>query len=142
MTRFATHETFLPEKAAPGSERSFGTVMAVVFALVAAFNWYYGGQAWPWLGVVAALFAAGALIYPVVLKPLNWIWFKFGLLLHAIISPIIMCLLFYVAVWPTGLIMRAFGKDPLRLKREPESSTYWISREPRGPKPETMKDQF
>ena len=142
MTRFATHETFLPEKAAPGSERSFGIVMAVVLALVAAFNWYYGGRAWPWLGVVAALFAAGALIYPVVLKPLNWIWFKFGLLLHAIISPIIMCLLFYVAVWPTGLIMRAFGKDPLRLKREPESSTYWIAREPRGPKPETMKDQF
>ena len=116
--------------------------MAVVLALVAAFNWYYDGQVWPWLGVVAALFAAGALIYPVALKPLNWIWFKFGLLLHAIISPIIMCLLFYVAVWPTGLIMRAFGKDPLRLKREPESSTYWIAREPRGPKPETMKDQF
>ena len=142
MTRFGTHETFLPEKAAPGSERSFGIVMAVVLALVAAFNWYYGGRAWPWLGVVAALFAAGALIYPVALKPLNWIWFKFGLLLHAIISPIVMCLLFYVAVWPTGLIMRAFGKDPLRLKREPESSTYWISRNPRGPKPETMKDQF
>ena len=142
MTRFATHETFLPEKVTPGSERSFGIVMAVVFALVAAFNWYYGGRAWPWLGVVAALFAAGALIYPVVLKPLNWIWFKFGLLLHAIISPIVMCLLFYVAVWPTGLIMRALGKDPLRLKREPKSSTYWIAREPRGPKPETMKDQF
>ena len=142
MTRFATHETFLSEKAVPGSERSFGIVMAVVLALVAAFNWYYDGRVWPWLGVVAALFAAGALIYPVALKPFNWIWFKFGLLLHAIISPIIMCLLFYVAVWPTGLIMRAFGKDPLRLKREPESSTYWIAREPRGPKPETMKDQF
>ena len=53
--------------------------MAVVLALVAAFNWYYDGRVWPG-GSGSALFAAGALIYPVALKPLNWIWFKFGLL--------------------------------------------------------------
>ena len=61
---------------------------------------------------------------------------------HAVVNPIIMGLIFFVAVTPTALIMRARGKDLLRLKREPQADSYWIVRQPPGPAPETLKDQF
>jgi hypothetical protein len=66
---------------------------------------------------------------------------RLGLLLHRIVNPIVMGLLFFGTIWPTGLVMRLRGRDLLRLKREPASETYWIAREP-GPQPETMRDQF
>jgi hypothetical protein len=63
-------------------------------------------------------------------------------LLHAVVNPLIMGLVFYGAVLPTGLVMRALGKDVLRLKLEPDRDSYWLDRQPPGPAPETMKDQF
>jgi hypothetical protein len=72
----------------------------------------------------------------------NLAWFKFGLLLHRIVNPLIMSLVYYVSVVPTGLIMRALGRDLRRLKIDRDADTYWISRQPPGPAPETMKDQF
>ena len=65
-----------------------------------------------------------------------------GLLLQRVVNPIVMALLFYGTVLPTGLIMRMMGKDLLRLKRQPDAASYWIARVPPGPSPETMKDQF
>ncbi|MBI3704186.1 MAG: hypothetical protein HY244_10185 [Rhizobiales bacterium] len=139
----STHENFSRQDTiAPGSERSFGLVIAAVLILLSLVNWWHDGRVWPWMGGIAALLLAAAFIYPAVLKPLNFIWFKFGLLLHAVVNPIVMAILFYVAVLPTGLLMRAMGKDLLRLKREPEKESYWILRRPPGPAPETMKDQF
>jgi hypothetical protein len=87
------------------------------------------------------LFLAGAWLKPSSLQPLNRLWMKLGLLLHKIVNPIVMGLLFYGTIWPTGLVMRMRGRDLLRLKREPASDTYWIARAP-GPQPETMRDQF
>ena len=87
------------------------------------------------------LFLAASLIKASVLRPLNIVWMKLGLLLHRIVNPIVMGLLFFGTIWPTGFIMRLRGRDLLRLKREPASDTYWIAREP-GPQPETMRDQF
>jgi hypothetical protein len=143
MTQQTTHESFSrEEKTTRGSERSFGIVMAVALALLAVLNWWHDGHVWPWMGAIAVLFLVAALLHPIVLKPLNWVWFKFGLLLHAIVNPVVMGLLFYLAVFPTGLIMRALGKDLLHLKREPDSDSYWIVRQPPGPAPETMKDLF
>lgn len=139
----STHENFSrQETGVPGSERSFGLVIAVALVLLSLLNWWHDGQVWPWMGGLAAVFLAAAYFCPAVLKPLNLIWFKFGMLLHAVVNPIVMAILFYVAVLPTGLLMRAMGKDMLRLKREPESESYWILRRPPGPAPETMKDQF
>jgi hypothetical protein len=63
-------------------------------------------------------------------------------LLHAVVNPIVMALVFYGAVLPTGLVMRAMGKDTLSLKIEPDRDSYWILRQTPGPAPETMKDQF
>lgn len=139
----ATHEIFEREETiTQGSERSFGIVIAAALGLLSLLNWWHSGAAWPWMSGVGALILIAALVVPAALKPLNWLWFKFGMLLHAVVSPLVMGLMFYLAVLPTGLVMRALGKDLLRLKHEPDSDSYWIVREPAGPPPETMKDQF
>jgi hypothetical protein len=139
----STHEVFSRDEAiVPGSDRSFGLVMAAALAAVTLLNAWHAGRLWPWTGGLAALLLAAALLRPSVLHPLNLIWLKFGLLLHGVVNPVVMALLFYGTVWPTGLVMRMMGKDLLRLKREPDADSYWIVRQPRGPSPETMKDQF
>ena len=137
------HENYVRSEAnAPGSNRSFGFVMAGALALLALYNAWHNGHSWPWTAGLAALLLAIAWLYPVALRPLNWIWFKFGLLLHTLVSPVILAVMFYVVIVPMGLLMRAFGKDPMRLKRDPGLGSYWILRQPPGPAPGTMKDQF
>jgi hypothetical protein len=79
---------------------------------------------------------------PAVLHTLNLMWLRFGLLLHGVVNPIVMALVFYGTVLPTGIVMRMMGKDILRLKRQPGADSYWILRQPPGPSPDTMKDQF
>jgi hypothetical protein len=139
----ATHESFYREETEiVGSDRSFGIVMAAAIAVLTAFNGWHNGRLWPWTGGLAAMFLAVALLYPAALHPLNRAWLKFGLLLHKVVNPIVMGLLFYGTVLPTGLIMRAMGKDLLRLKRQPDADSYWIVRRPPGPAPETMNEQF
>jgi hypothetical protein len=141
--KHSTHEVFSrDEKIVAGSDRSFGLVMAAVLGIVTLLNAWHSGRVWPWTGGLAALFLATGLFWPSVLNPLNWIWLKFGLLLHSVVNPIVMALLFYGTVLPTGLVMRALGKDLLRLKQQPGAESYWIVRAPPGPAPETMKDQF
>ncbi|HUE11928.1 MAG TPA: hypothetical protein VMQ54_13345 [Steroidobacteraceae bacterium] len=139
----STHEVFSrDEKIVAGSDRSFGIVMAAAFAAVTALNGWHAGRVWPWSGGLSVLLLAAALVRPEVLNPLNRLWLRFGLLLHRVVNPIIMALVFFGAVWPTGLVMRWMGRDLLRLKREPDAASYWIVRQPPGPLPETMKDQF
>ena len=113
-----THENFSRDEiVVRGSERSFGIVIAVALGCSRSSTGGTMGRFGPgWAGVAVLFFAAGY-ICPAVLKPLNWLWFKLGLLLHSVVNPIVMGLLFYTAVWPTGLVMRAMGKDLLRLKR-------------------------
>ncbi len=125
-----------------GSERALGLVFAVVFAIVGLWPLLDGAEPRMWsLGVAAAFLALG-LIVPKALRPLNIAWFKFGLLLHKIVNPLVMALLFFTAVTPVALIMRALGKDPLHRQFDKSAKTYWIERDPPGPAPETMKNQF
>jgi len=139
----STHELFSrEEKIVAGSDRSFGLVMAAALSAVSLPNVWHSGRLWPWTGGLAALFLAAGLLRPAVLHPLNLIWLRFGLLLSKVVSPIVMALLFYGTVLPTGLIVRMMGKDLLRLKWHPDADSYWIMRQPPGPSPETMKDQF
>jgi hypothetical protein len=139
----STHEAFSrEEEIVPGSDRSFGLVMAAALAAVTALNLWHAGRLWPWTGGLAALFLAAAMLRPAVLNPLNVLWLKFGLLLNKLVNPIIMALLFYGSVLPTSIVMRMMGKDLLRLQRQPDADSYWIVRTPPGPAPETMKDQF
>jgi len=116
--------------------------MAVALSLLTLLNAWYDGRIWPWTAMLAAIFVTVALVRPGVLTPLNVAWMKFGLMLHRVVNPLVMGLLFFGTVLPTGLILRAMGKDLLRLKPEASSDSYWIVREPPGPSPESMKDQF
>jgi Saxitoxin biosynthesis operon protein SxtJ len=124
------------------SERSFGITFAVVFTLIALIKFWrgHGGAAY-WLA--AALVAlALAFFWTAPLRPLNRAWFRLSLALYAVVNPVMMGLIFYSTVVPTGLLMRLFGKDPLRLRRDPAAASYWIDRSEDGTDPARMKAQF
>jgi hypothetical protein len=130
------------DNAGPGSNRNFGLVFAAVFTLIALWP-MLSGHAPRWIPLlVAATFGAAAIAAPRVLHPLNFVWFRFGLLLHKIVSPIVMGGVFFLSVVPIGMAMRWLGNDLLALKRRSDLKSYWIVREPPGPDPETMKRQF
>jgi len=126
-----------------GSDRSFGYVFAVVFALIGLFPlWRLDAPRW-WSLAIAFGFAIVAVFYPRALGPLNRLWLAFGRLLHRIVSPLVMGAVYFLAVTPTGLIMRLRGYDLLSLRRRPDLSSYWIERETASlPPSETMKKQF
>jgi hypothetical protein len=141
----AMHEDFTRAETVQGSsDRAFGLVMAGFFAIVALFPVLRGpwsAARW-WALALAAAFLAAALLWPAALRPLNRLWTLFGLLLSRIVAPLVLMLLFYATVTPLGWMMRATGKDPLRLRRNADAASYWIPREPPGPAPESMKQQF
>jgi large-conductance mechanosensitive channel len=143
MSDQGTHESFRQRDEVKGSSnRSFGIVFTVVFSIIGLFPLIGGTGPRLWALAIALLFLVAAFAFPKALAPLNRLWMRFGLLLHRIINPLIMALLFFVVVTPIALIMRILGKRPLLLKADPNASTYWIPREPPGPAPETMKQQF
>lgn len=126
-----------------GSERSFGLVFTVVFTVIGVWPWLFrGAPVRLWALAVAILFLGLTFLAPKILSPLNRLWFRFGLLLHRVVNPIVMALIYYGAIVPTGLLLKAFGKDLLRLKRAPDAQTYWIAREPPGPERGSMSKQF
>jgi hypothetical protein len=136
--REAAHD----DAAGPGSDRSFGVVMAVAFAAIAAFKLWRGSPSWwVWLAI-AVMFAVAALLRPQWLRPLNSLWYRFGLLLHAIVSPIVMAAMFFGAILPIGLLMRLFGNRPLTPRFEPDANSYWVLRRDGTPAPGSMKNQF
>jgi hypothetical protein len=138
----ASHDPAREDDAKPGSDRAFGNVMAIVFAAIAVFKLWQGSPLWwIWLAI-GAIFAAMAWLRPSVLRPLNYVWFHFGLLLHRIVSPIVMALIFFAAVLPVGLLMRLFGNRPLTPKFEPGVTSYWVPRHEGTPPPGSMKNQF
>jgi hypothetical protein len=131
------------ESVKAGSERSFGLLFALVFAVPGGWSFFFENAT---VGLIllglSALFLVVALTAARILRPLNILWFTFGRLLHKIVSPLIMVTLFFVAVTPISLIMRLSGKDPLRLKMEPEAESYWLDRDPPGPAPDSLTKQF
>ena len=127
-------------KVVAGSNRSFGLVFAGFFAIVALLPATHGAPIRWWAIAVALAFAAVAFIAPRLLHPFNRAWTAFGLLLHHVVSPVILALMFYGAILPMALLLRALGKDILRLKREPQATTYWIARDPAAPG--SMSKQF
>ena len=120
------------------SNRSFGIVFFIVFLLIALYPLLKGNDLRIWSLVISFVFLALGLINSKILLPLNRLWFKFGLQLGRFISPLIMGIIFFVVVTPTGIIMRLFKKDLLNLKYNKKES-YWINKS--GPKSK-MKNQF
>lgn len=139
----SAHETFRREEPVRGSsDRSFGLVFAAFFLVVAFLPLLKGHAARWWAAPAAVLFLTAALAWPSILRPLNVLWGRLGLLLQKIVSPIILAALFYGMFTPMALMYRLFGKDGLRLGFEPGARSYWISRTPPGPAPESMANQF
>lgn len=124
------------------SNRTFGLLFSIVFAVNACYPLLTGGSMRQWSLIAAGVFAGLALLIPAVLAPANRVWMKFGELLHHIVSPVALGVVFYVAVLPTGLILRLLGKDPLRLRFDPSATSYWIKRDPSGPAAESLNNQF
>lgn len=125
-----------------GSERSFGLVFAGVFVIVALFPLFTGGDFRYWAGLIAFIFCVLALFAPKALKILNLWWFKFGLLLGRFVSPIVIAVVYFTTVTPTGIVMRLLGKDLLRLKLQPDAKTYWIDKSEDKNRMGSMKNQF
>lgn len=139
----STHEHFESSHEIQGpSDRSFGVVFTLFFAAVGLVPLRHGNSARWWALALALMFLVVTWLRPALLHTLNVLWMKLSLLLNRIITPVVMALLFYVAVTPLGFLRRLLGNDPLRLKFDPESKTYWQSRQPPGPAPETMSHQF
>ena len=122
-----------------GSNRSFGIVFFIVFVLIATYPLLNQEEVRIWSLIISFLFLFLGLLNSKILTPLNKLWFRFGLFLGKIISPIIMGVIFFLVVTPIGLLMRFFGKDVLNLKLNKKKSSYWI--EKTGPKSK-MKNQF
>lgn len=140
-----THEQFdkRDDVKAP-SDRSFGITFAVVFALLAAFSYWHRGVSNTFYVTLAvsAVFAVVTLVAPRTLRSLNLIWLKFGLLLHKIVNPLIMGILFFGIFTPMGVVMRMFGVDFLRMKRKPVTKSYWIAKGDDAVPDSSMKNQF
>src|SRR5689334_5530466 len=143
MATSQLHEDYSrDEHVKAGSDRGFGLVFAGFFTLMSGLSWWRGHTSWHWALPLAAAFLVIALVYPRVLNPLNKLWLKFGLLLYKIVNPIVLGMLFFLTITPIGFVMRAFGKDFLRLKLDGGARTYWIDRTPPGPPPQSMRNQF
>lgn len=138
-----SHESFERSTAVQGSsDRTLGLVFGSVFLMVGLLPLMFGGPVRRWGIAVAAVFALVALVRPHMLGPLNRVWTRFGHLLHKVTSPIVLGIMFFGVVTPTGLLMRALGKDILKLRRDSDTRTYWVDRDPPGPRPDTLPNQF
>ena len=120
------------------SNRNFGIVFFIVFLIIALWPLLKQNEIRIWSLIISFIFFALGLINSKLLTPLNKIWFKFGILLGNIIAPIIMGIVFFLVVTPTGLIMRFFRKDILKLKKN-TSDSYWINKDDTN---SSMKNQF
>ena len=134
------HESFAGGEVKPPSERATGLVFAAV-ALIVAVLWRNSSTVlWVALGITVML-AIVSLLAPVLLKPLNMLWFRFGLLLHRVVNPIVMFAVFALVFVPAGAIMRLWH-DPLRVRRARDASSYWIDRGGSGDTAGSMTNQF
>ncbi len=121
-----------------GSNRSFGIVFSIVFLLIALWPLLNNSEIRVWSLIISSIFLILGFLNSMLLNPLNILWFKFGLLLGKIISPLVMGLIFFCVVTPIGILMKIFMKDLLKLKYNNKNS-YWVDKN--GPKSK-MSDQF
>ena len=128
----------MQEKIKLPSNRNFGIVFAIVFMIIALWPLLNQNEIRVWSLTISLIFLVLGLINSKLLSPLNKVWFKFGLILGSIIAPIVMGIVFFLVVTPTGLIMKALGKDLLKLKKN-TNSTYWLDKDNSN---NSLKNQF
>ena len=121
------------------SNRSFGLVFFVVFLAIALWPLKSGEEFRLWSLVLSIIFFILGVLNSKLLTPLNRLWFKFGIFLGSIVSPIVMGMVYFIVVTPTGLFMRLLGKNLLKISKEKHTSTYWMKR---NKQQSSMKKQF
>ena len=137
------HEEFnRQDKIEGSSDRGFGLVFATFFALLGALAVWHDNPHWYWWIGLAAITLLIALTIPRALAPFNWLWVRLGLVLFKVISPLMLGVIYFSTMTPMAVFLRLRKKDILRLKYDPEASSYWIRRDPPGPNPNSMKNQF
>ncbi len=120
------------------SNKSFGIVFFVVFLIISIFPLINEGNLRIWALIISIIFLILGLVNSNILTPLNKIWFRFGLILGKIVSPIVMSVIFFLVVTPIGILMRILRKDLLNLKIN-DSKSYWVEKsEPKS----KMRNQF
>ena len=121
-----------------GSNRSFGVVFFVVFLIIATYPLINGDELRLWSLIISIIFLFLGLVNSKILNPLNKLWFKFGIFLGKIISPLVMGIIFFLVVTPIGILMKLLNKDLLNLRFN-NNRSYWIEKtEPKS----KMKNQF
>jgi hypothetical protein len=134
------HEAYAPGEVKPPPPKSTGLVFTAI-AIIVAVIFRNSLTILIISGCIAALLASLSFAAPHLLQPLNMLWFKFGMLLHRIVNPVVMFLMFAIAFVPMGLLMRLFH-DPLKLKRKEGQKSYWLEPDPAEVKLSSMKNQF
>ena len=127
------------------TNRSFGLTVGGILAAIALVRWYWVAElSWLMLGflVIGAALVAAGLLRPDTLALPNRLWTKLGLVLFYVVNPVVMLILFIVTILPAGLIMRLVGHDPMRRRFVPEAKSYWLDRDPPGPAPDSLENQF
>ena len=122
-----------------GSIRGFGIVFFFVFTIIALYPLLNNHEIRFWSLIIGFIFLFLGIVESTLLKPLNLIWFKFGLFLGKMIAPIIMGIVYFIVVFPTFLILKLFKRNYLNIKYERNKNSYWINVEN---KQTTMRDQF
>ena len=137
------HEDFSRAEALEASsDRSFSLVFAIFALLIAVIPALRGREPRWWALAVAGVCLAIALIRPALLHHANIVWTRLAVILNRVVSPIVTALLFYVVFTPAGFLVRLGEKDPLRLRFEGHTKSYWRERQPPGPPPQSMAQQF
>lgn len=125
-----------------GPNRTFGLVMASACFIIAGVGWLRATSHWPFWSAAAITFGLTAWLQPAVLGPLNRLWFRLGLLMHRVVNPLVMGLLFFAVITPMGLLMRACRKRPLELKFQRALLSYWVARNDSELQPGSMAKQY
>ena len=121
-----------------GSNRSFGIVFFIVFLAISLWPLLNSNEIRIWAFIISLVFFVLGLLNSKILTPLNKIWFKFGIFLGNIVSPIVMCLIYFIVVTPIALLLKVVNKDILSLKKTKKNS-YWKNKEKYN---SSMKNQF
>jgi hypothetical protein len=138
-----THESFYREEAIKGpSDRHFALTFSAIFFALSAYGVWKGWTGSMFLVVFAIAFCVAGIAAPQLVRPLNRAWLQLGLVMYRIVNPVVMGLMYFGMIVPMGMLLRLMGKDLLHKGIEPTSETYWVDRQPPGPSPESLKNQF
>jgi hypothetical protein len=127
-----------------GTDRSFGLTVGGVLLLIAVARTYFHGMGWVQYGMagVGVVLIVLGLIAPDSLGRLHHAWIKLGLVMFRVVNPVVLALIYAVVIVPVGFLMRLTGRDPLRRKFDAGAASYWVVRDPPGPAPDSMTNQF